>query len=45
MGAEAVQDLDCGVLRTHEGDQDSLVRFVVGSGEPPKGSSHNNLKG
>ncbi|MBW3537061.1 MAG: hypothetical protein KY395_04725 [Actinobacteria bacterium] len=36
MGAEAVQDLDCGVLRTAEGDQDSLVRFVVGSGEPPK---------
>lgn len=36
MGVEAVKDLSCGALRTAEGDQDSLVRFVVGSGEPPK---------
>jgi len=36
MGAEAVKDLTCGALRAAEGDQDSLVRFVVDSGEPPK---------
>jgi hypothetical protein len=32
---EAAENLSCGALRTVRGDQDSLVRFVVGSGEPP----------
>jgi hypothetical protein len=36
MDANVVKDLSCGALRRVPGDQDSLVRFVVGSGEAPK---------
>ncbi len=44
MGVEAVKDLSCGVLRTAEGNQDSLVRFVVGSGEPPTPVSQEDIR-
>ncbi len=44
MGAEAVQDLECGELRKPKGDENSLLRFVLGSGKPAKEVSGDEIR-